>query len=345
MAITLPEFQVYVDEFNAADKNENGSLEDDEMTALVEALQLGLDESQLEEFKRTADLDQDGRVTLFEFISKVQGVGWLDLIAAEERKPIESLLHASIKRLPVQAELPLLRHISGEGHQTAVHALSRSPSEVSTSLVKSQDFVTDTTALGLLVADALKNKGWGKVDRSSITVKDNSGYGGSKTFKVSATGVDVTPATVALHSRVEASTDDPITESRIEAAALLFSKHGMGVKRLAHGVDWYLEPWEGYGEPVLITKEDMVVFAGEVAKIHQMPTNWYNPFRAQQKEQNPGLAAAPDGSHIWWYFLSSDWRAWLGNNSNIDQEQLVEYAQPLFTPQTQAAKGEQGRPT
>ena len=45
--ITLREFQVHVDEFDAVDKNKNRSLEDDEMTALVQAVQLGLDESQL----------------------------------------------------------------------------------------------------------------------------------------------------------------------------------------------------------------------------------------------------------------------------------------------------------
>ena len=96
-------------------------------------------------------------------------------------------------------------------------------------MVKSADFVTDIKLLGLLVTDALKNKGWGRVDRASITIKDNSGAGGSKTFKVSATGIDVTPAVVSLRSRAEIVTDDLISESRSEAAALLFGKHGVGV--------------------------------------------------------------------------------------------------------------------
>lgn len=200
-------------------------------------------------------------------------------------------------------------------------------------MVKSADFVTDTKLLGLLVADALKNKGWGRVDRASITVKDTSGYGGSKTFKVSATGIDVTPAIVSLHSRAETVTDDPISEPRAEAAALLFGKHGVGVKRLAHGVDWFIEPWEGYGTPVLIKKEDMVVFATEIAKIHQLPTDWYTPFQAKRRELEPALAAAPDGSHIWWY--SARPKDFL--HANMDQESLAGYAQPLFTPRSQAA--------
>ena len=96
-------------------------------------------------------------MTLFEFVSKVQGMGWLDRIAADERQPIESLLHTSVKRLPVQAELPLLRQLCGEEHQSPFQSLGRTPSKLS--VVASADFVTDTTELGLPVADALKNKG------------------------------------------------------------------------------------------------------------------------------------------------------------------------------------------
>jgi len=182
------------------------------------------------------------------------------------------------------------------------------------------------------VADALKNRGWGKVDRDSIQVQDYSGGGGSKTYKVWATGVDVTPTHVALHSRADVVKEEQMSEERTEAAALLFGDHGLAPRRLVQGVDWYVEPWLGYGQPTIRTCADMQVLGREVAKIHQLPTEWYDPFRVGLKREFSCLADIPDDSHAWWYACRM--KACIDPDSHPDW--APKYLQPLFTPLTEA---------
>ena len=83
---------------------------------------------------------------------------------------------------------------------------------------------------------------------------------GLRTFKVSAPGAE--PPVVALHSRCvrlegegeeeEDGNDnkddgavDEVGERRMEAAAAVFSQHGVGPKRLAQGGDWFIDAWVG----------------------------------------------------------------------------------------------------
>ena len=47
---------------------------------------------------------------------------------------------------------------------------------------------------------ALKERGWGSVDKTKIDVQDKSGQGGSKTYKVSG-GTGAEPRVVSLHLR------------------------------------------------------------------------------------------------------------------------------------------------
>merc|ERR1712216_606553 len=115
-------------------------------------------------------------------------------------------------------------------------------------------------ALGSLVAEALKQYGWDSVDPASIEVEVFSGGSGNGTYKVSTTS-EVTPSAVALHCREPSS---PFAENaRIEAAAILFSEHGVSPKRCAQGGEssgmvWFIEPWEG-GEPTFANIDDMRV--------------------------------------------------------------------------------------
>ena len=75
---------------------------------------------------------------------------------------------------------------------------------------------------------------------------------------MSAPGAE--PPVVALHSRCvrlegdgeERENDndddgavDEVGERRMEAAAAIFSEHGVGPKRLAQGGDWFIDAWVG----------------------------------------------------------------------------------------------------
>ena len=108
----------------------------------------------------------------------------------------------------------------------------------------------DYEAQATLVASALA--GWQGVDLETISVEDKSGYGGSRTFKVTAPGAE--PPAVALHSRnvVEETTHeteggcvDHDSEARQEAAAVAFAQADCAPSRLAQGGDWFIECWEG----------------------------------------------------------------------------------------------------
>ena len=160
---------------------------------------------------------------------------------------------------------------------------------------KNRSVVKSATALGLLVADALKDRGWRSVDRASIQVENLSGMGGSQTYRVSAP--DVAPSSVALHCR-DMTIVLPAEEKRLGAASRVLSEHGLTPPRLAEGVDWFIEPWEGTGRPTITTVADMRALGTELAKLHKTPTAWYAPFRAQLKEDYPFLAKVPDDSHI-----------------------------------------------
>lgn len=197
--------------------------------------------------------------------------------------------------------------------------------------IKSADLRDNLTAIGLLVADALKDSGWGQVDRDSIKVEDASGAGGSMTYKISAAGA--TPTAVGLHSRD--SSLCPKSEERTRAAAQIFGENGLSPRRIAEGIDWFIDPWEGFGQPIWATVADMKVLGKELAKVHKLPIDWYTPFKAQLKEEFPFYAKVPDSSHIWWYSCRT--LVLVTNHAAKEPEWLREYVQPMFTPQTKAA--------
>jgi hypothetical protein len=200
----------------------------------------------------------------------------------------------------------------------------------------SEALQADPQALKRLVVDALDDRGWGSVDPSCIEIEaDGIGLGGSKTYKVSApAGGGLTPTRVALHSR--ASSLSPESEARTAAAARLFGQAGLAPERLAEGTDWFIEPWEGNGQPTWATVADMRVLGREVAKVHALPIGWFQPFRTQLKEDFPIYADVPDGCHIWWNSCRTDGSTGDFYTAGRDEEWAAAFVQPLFTPHTQA---------
>jgi len=149
-----------------------------------------------------------------------------------------------------------------------------------------------------LVASVLP--GWQGIDETLITCEDKSGAGGSKTYKVSAKGVE--PPVVALHSRING---DDASEERMEAAGKAFSDAGVAPRRLAQGGDWYIERWEGeqpWNNEVggTLTHEHLQDAADLLARVHaQVPIAWYEEHRQKIIERNPIFADALVGSHAW----------------------------------------------
>ena len=144
--------------------------------------------------------------------------------------------------------------------------------------------------------------GWSGLDVNKITVKDVSGQGGSKAFKVSS-GCDVTPPIVALHSRSTEVSTDPISERRAAAAAAAMQDAGVAPARLAAGGDWYIVAWGGTElgwnrRPAGTSPEDV---GRLLARVHTVPTDWWTPFEAELLQHIPQLARAAPGSYPWWF--------------------------------------------
>lgn len=106
----------------------------------------------------------------------------------------------------------------------------------------------DKEGIAALVVEVLA---W-DVDPAEVKVRDFSGGGGSKTYKVSTPGV----APVAMHLRRKAA-ENVVSEERMAAAAKLLGEYRLFPQRLAEGGDWYIEKWEGLGpvgNPVVLNE-------------------------------------------------------------------------------------------
>jgi len=154
-------------------------------------------------------------------------------------------------------------------------------------------------SIATLISEALPS--WSGLDVNKITVKDVSGQGGSKAFKVSS-GCDVTPPIVALHSRSTEVSTDPVSERRAAAAAAAMQDTGVAPARLAAGSDWYIVAWGGielgWGRPAGTSPEDV---GRLLARVHTVPTDWWTPFEAELLQHIPQLARAAPGSYPWWF--------------------------------------------
>ena len=94
-------------------------------------------------------------------------------------------------------------------------------------------------------------RAWKDLDISQIEVKEVSGCGGSKTFRVSVreasgaseTLADIVPAAIAFHSRSELN--KPLLEERNIAAGRAFANAGIGPRLIAEDEDfrWCINAW------------------------------------------------------------------------------------------------------
>ena len=195
----------------------------------------------------------------------------------------------------------------------------------------------DFDAQAALVASALP--GWQDVDPATITVEDKSGYGGSRTFKVTAAAAQ--PPAVALHSRnmVEETTHktdggcvDHASEERQEAAATAFAKADCAPRRLAQGGDWFIECWEGEqpwnsreGKWDSLTDDELRDAARLLAKVHtSVPIGWFETHRDKIKQRNKSFEGCPQGSHAW---LTASRLHWFEGDENSDPEHVAKAVQ------------------
>ena len=165
---------------------------------------------------------------------------------------------------------------------------------------------SDLLSQAKLAVGALEE--WSELLAEDILVEDKSGYGGSKTYNLTAEGV--TPSAIALHSRsirMEQSNTtghvDQTSEERAEAAALAFSAGGVAPSRMVQGSDWYIDRWEGeqpwMGEDGR-TADDVLQAAQLLAKVHcEVAVEWFEPHRQTVIDRNPIFAEASMGSHAW----------------------------------------------
>ncbi len=154
--------------------------------------------------------------------------------------------------------------------------------------------------IGALVAKEVP--AWAGLDPDRIRVEDSSGRGGSRTYRVSARG-DGGPPAVAVHVRSSEVLREPLSERRMAKAAEVFAAAGASPGWLAKGDDWFVEPWAGQaikwpGEP---DSETSAARLGQLlAKIHKIPTAWFDEFREQLIRLKPALLGAARGSTLWW---------------------------------------------
>eukprot|EP00927_Polykrikos_kofoidii_P060728 TRINITY_DN55650_c0_g1_i1.p1 TRINITY_DN55650_c0_g1~~TRINITY_DN55650_c0_g1_i1.p1 ORF type:complete len:631 (+),score=66.63 TRINITY_DN55650_c0_g1_i1:125-1894(+) len=207
----------------------------------------------------------------------------------------------------------LLREVSGQAHKSIHESIlsgfqlrcedtENLPTPIlPTAIVRGfTSTAREVDPLAEMVANIMKGQGWGEVQKSQLKVEDTSGHGGSKTYKVTAPdGVD--PPIIALHSRSEEVVGDPLSEPRMAAAAKLFASHGLAPTRVAQGGDWFIEVWEGIGQPQFQDNESYQKLGQLVAAIHKLPTAWYDEWRDKLCDAHSFLKDVPMGSHVWWY--------------------------------------------
>ena len=159
--------------------------------------------------------------------------------------------------------------------------------------------------LAWLVLNALKDDTeWIGLEEQDVEVKDVSGYGGSKTFRVSAkqTAQSMHDAPiVAVHSHVGIPETEhrPHYRARETAAASAFAAAGLTTARKCHGNDWYVGEWQGIGNPEFVTEADYERFGALLARVHSIYTLWFDEHREELIARIPKLAGVRHGSHIW----------------------------------------------
>lgn len=169
-----------------------------------------------------------------------------------------------------------------------------------------QTIVNNHEALIRFVINVMVHHGWRDVEQSHVILKSCSGFEG-KTFEVRIDGQSSSLDAVALHILQPHVAVDEISKGRRAAAQKLFSEHSLAPRCLAKGCDWFIDPWSGstIGRVYELNRPGGVAAAtpeelGELlAKIHEMPTDWFDEWREQLCNRTPALRSADFNSHIW----------------------------------------------
>ena len=151
--------------------------------------------------------------------------------------------------------------------------------------------------------------GWSELSDEDIKVKDISGEGGNKTWKIQ-NNKEVFPLLVACHQRKNAL-HNPFSEQRMCDISQIFSIEDIAPSRIAHGHGWFMEIWEGSESWQLNEGRHVLKLAELTSRIHAISTEWFDKWREKYVQRSPELSLTNEKSHLWWYshrkeFLSHD---------------------------------------
>lgn len=196
--------------------------------------------------------------------------------------------------------------------------------------------------------------GWKVLDKSRFKLKDISGLGGSRTYLINSNpkSSDKTPAhpIIVLRARRRTQDIDPYQDLRMETAQKVLYDHGLAIPRLFEGRTFNIEPCVEDARPnpnwfkklfmnivcSPIEKGDFSKFAKLLAKIHQVPTDWFEPIREGLQKQFPLLKGAVPGSHVWIMTSRMEW--WGTWRANLTEEVIRFYLDATREPLSAAGK-------
>jgi hypothetical protein len=196
--------------------------------------------------------------------------------------------------------------------------------------------------------------GWKVLAKSRFKLKDISGLGGSKTYLINSNpkSSDKTPAhpSIVLRARKRTQDEDPYQEVRMETSQKVLYDHGLAIPRLFEGRTFTIEPCVEDARPKLgwfkkllmnvvcapIEKGEVSKFAKLLAKIHQVPTDWFEPIREDLQKKYPLLQSAVPGSHVWIATSRMEW--WGTWRANMTEEVIRFYLDATREPLSAAGK-------
>ena len=173
----------------------------------------------------------------------------------------------------------------------------------------------DTTVLKEAVAGAVSGReGWEDVAAEDVVLSDCSGHGGSRTFRCTRKGADKAGPAVALHVISEEfsySSSQPEFVKRSRAASHALAMAGVAPESIGeHDDEWFIEAWEGSthgGTDGMHGLEQAAKLGRLLARIHAVPTDWYDASRASYISRFPVLADVPKSSSLWYHSTRSCW--------------------------------------
>lgn len=137
-------------------------------------------------------------------------------------------------------------------------------------------------------------------------VAEVSENGSGKTYRVCAGGT-----TVALRLTPPDERDCFFTR-RMQAAARAFAGAGLGPRPIAegdgpNGGGWWVEEWGGSRSLPWTSREEYAAMGRLLARMHAVPTEWFDASRAEAVRRWPLLERVTAGSHAW---VGLAWGLW-----------------------------------